>query len=86
MQFALYIPPASQEVEMGLGDLYRIDSWDVAAHNQAHERDVAWVNSQVAGPRHAGSLISDGFSTDLSEQVCFQSKTVAIWAFGAYAL
>ncbi|KAL0939188.1 ser thr protein phosphatase [Colletotrichum truncatum] len=102
-----YVPPESHhDVSMGLNDFFFINDWDVDAHNEAHLRDVAWLNEQVAeleqtdnnimifthwspskdvraaDPKHAGSLIASGFSTDLSQEVCFKSKKVAVWAFG----
>lgn len=42
--------PASAEmhVSMGLNDFYVIDDWDVEKHNAAHERDLTWLNDQVA--------------------------------------
>ena len=43
------VPPESEmAVSMGLNDFYRIADWDVAAHNEAHRRDLAWLNEQVA--------------------------------------
>jgi hypothetical protein len=102
-----HVPPESEmAVGMGLNDFYQIDGWDVAAHNERHKRDLAWLNEQVAGlegsdariaifshwspsrdaraadPRHAGSSISSGFSTDLSGERCFMSGNVKLWAFG----
>ncbi|EPE05219.1 ser thr protein phosphatase superfamily [Ophiostoma piceae UAMH 11346] len=36
-------------VSMGMNDFYQIgDDWDVAAHNKAHARDLAWLNDTVA--------------------------------------
>lgn len=53
-----FIPPESQEaVSMGLSDFYQIDNWSVEAHNQAHARDVAWLNEQVTSPETSGSKI-----------------------------
>lgn len=43
------VPPESQAaVGTGLNDFFLTDKWDVAAHNAAHARDVAWLNAQVA--------------------------------------
>ncbi|PHH58400.1 hypothetical protein CDD81_6297 [Ophiocordyceps australis] len=93
-------------VSIGLNDFYQIDGWDIKAHNEAHARDLAWLNSQVAEleqtdnkivilthwsptrhvnavePKHAISPIISGFSTDLSEEDCFKSPSVKLWAFG----
>ena len=33
-------------------------------------------------PRHKASTIGSAFSTDLSEQLCFKSAKVKLWAFG----
>ncbi|EQL03519.1 hypothetical protein G6O67_000508 [Ophiocordyceps sinensis] len=101
------VPPESERrVSMGLNDFYQIDDWDTKAHNDAHARDLAWLNSQVAElegtdnkivilthwsptrhvdavePRHAASPIMTAFSTDLSEERCFKSPSVRLWAFG----
>lgn len=101
------VPPESEEaVGFGLNDFFQIDDWDVKAHNDAHARDLAWLNSQVGDlertntkviilthwsptrhvdatdPRHMGSPITSGFSTDLSGEQCFQSPSVRLWAFG----
>lgn len=44
--------PAQREmsVSIGLNDFFHTDEgrWDVAAHNAAHARDLAWLNEQVA--------------------------------------
>ena len=40
-------------------------------------RDVRAID-----PRHAGSAITSGFSTDLSKEPCFRSDEVQVWAFG----
>jgi hypothetical protein len=32
--------------------------------------------------KHAGSLITSAFSTELSEEACFKSEKVKVWAFG----
>lgn len=93
-------------VSVGLNDFFHTGDWDVGMHNLAHQRDLAWLNAQVADlehgdvkimilshwspsmdaraiePRHAGSPISTAFSTDLSEEPCFKSRKVKVWAFG----
>lgn len=101
------IPSESEQaVSFGLNDFFHIEDWSVQAHNEAHKREVAWLNAQVAGleqedttviilthwspstdarsvdPRHTASPISSGFSTDMSDQPCFQNKKVKVWAFG----
>ena len=43
------VPPESQDaVSLGLNDFYHTSNWDVAKHNKAHKRDLAWLNAQVA--------------------------------------
>ncbi|KEY75158.1 hypothetical protein S7711_01606 [Stachybotrys chartarum IBT 7711] len=93
-------------VGMGINDFNQTDNWTTEKHNEWHQRDVAWLNAQVAelentdteiiifshwspsqdaraiDPRHTGSPITSGFSTDMSGQPCFQSSSVRIWAFG----
>ena len=93
-------------VSLGINDFFVINDWDVDSHNEAHKRDIAWLNTQVAeleqsdvrimifthwspskdaraiDPRHATSSITSAFSTDLSEEKCFKSEKVKIWAFG----
>lgn len=41
--------PAENEmaVSMGLNDFFQIRDWDVGMHNEAHKRDLAWLNAQV---------------------------------------
>ncbi|KAI5920662.1 Ser/Thr protein phosphatase superfamily [Camillea tinctor] len=44
-----------------------------------------WSPSQdprTMDPRHSGSSITSGFSTDMSGQPCFRSRKVKLWAFG----
>lgn len=104
-----YVPDEkAAAVEMSMNDFYRTQEWDVASHNTAHTRDLAWLNDQVTraesddsvssvvilthwsptldpranDPRHAGSSISSGFSTDLSGEVCMVAEKVAVWASG----
>lgn len=40
------------------------------------------IDSRAADPKHIKSPVSSGFSTDLSRQICWQSKSVVFWAFG----
>ncbi|OIW30827.1 hypothetical protein CONLIGDRAFT_630735 [Coniochaeta ligniaria NRRL 30616] len=43
------IPPESNmAVSMGLNDFFQTDEWDVDAHNEMHDRDLSWLNAQVA--------------------------------------
>ena len=39
-------------------------------------------DARAKDPRHAASPISAGFSTDLSDELCFGNKKVKLWAFG----
>jgi predicted phosphodiesterase len=56
-----HVPDESQaEVEMGLNDFYSIEDWTVAKHNDAHVRDLAWLNSQIAeldAQQHASTIV-----------------------------
>lgn len=43
------IPPESEmAVSFNLKDFFQIRDWDTSAHNEAHRRDLAWLNAQVA--------------------------------------
>ena len=102
-----HIPPESEmRVSLGLNDFFQTSDWDVKMHNEAHKKDLAWLNAQVGElaksdekiiilshwspsldaaalePRHAGSPITSGFSTDLSQEECFKNDKVKVWAFG----
>ncbi|KAI9841436.1 MAG: hypothetical protein M1837_000712 [Sclerophora amabilis] len=102
-----FVPPESQmAVSLGLNDFFQTSGWDVGMHNEAHKRDLAWLNAQVAElehfdvkimifshwtpsldaratkPRHTGSPIRSAFSTELSDEACFKSDKVKVWAFG----
>lgn len=47
------VPPANaMDVEMGLNDFFQTEGWDIAAHNAAHERDLAWLNQEVEDLQH----------------------------------
>ncbi len=44
-----------------------------------------WSPSQdtrAIDPKHMGSSITSGFFTDMSQQLCFKSAKVKLWAFG----
>jgi hypothetical protein len=102
-----HVPPEKEmAVSFGVNDFFQIHDWEVATHNEAHQRDLAWLNDQVhnlqdsdlqilifthwspttdersSDPKHADSKIRSGFSTDLSNEICFLSKNVRLWAFG----
>jgi len=36
-------------VSLVLNDFFVINDWDIDSHNEAHKRDIAWLNTQVAG-------------------------------------
>jgi len=40
------------------------------------------VDPRSIDPTHRGRNISSGFSTDLANHVCWNSRSVALWAFG----
>ena len=35
-------------VSLRRNDFFAINDWDVDSHNEAHKRDIAWLNTQVA--------------------------------------
>lgn len=35
-------------ISVGLNGFFHILDWDAGAHNEAHRRGLAWLNSQVA--------------------------------------
>lgn len=42
------VPPESEmAVSFGLNDFFQISDWDVRKHNEAHMRDLAWLNAQA---------------------------------------
>ncbi|KAK4134791.1 hypothetical protein BT67DRAFT_281374 [Trichocladium antarcticum] len=44
-----HVPPdRCMDVSFGLNDFFQIRDWDVDAHNEAHRRDLAWLNAKVA--------------------------------------
>lgn len=40
------------------------------------------TDARAIDPKHKSSNISSGFMTDLSQETCFSSECVAVWAFG----
>ena len=40
------------------------------------------LDPRASDPKHAGSIISSGFATDLSMELCWTSEKVATWAWG----
>ena len=45
--FSYVTPEQRDHVSFGLNDFYHIEGWSVEQHNEAHVRDVAWLNLQV---------------------------------------
>ncbi|KAF2158697.1 hypothetical protein M409DRAFT_61418 [Zasmidium cellare ATCC 36951] len=44
-----HVPPQrAMNVEMGLNDFYHTTDWDICKHNEAHSRDLTWLNEQVS--------------------------------------
>lgn len=37
----------AMDVEMGLNDFFQTSQWGIHLHNNAHERDLAWLNEEV---------------------------------------
>lgn len=57
------IPPESEmAVSIGLNDFYQIRDWDAGAHNEAHRRDLAWLNAQVAALEGCNIMIFSHWS------------------------
>ncbi|KAG7288779.1 hypothetical protein NEMBOFW57_005137 [Staphylotrichum longicolle] len=53
-----HVPPESETaVGFRLNDFSQTSGWDVAAHNEAHRRDLAWLNEQVADLEGSGADI-----------------------------
>ncbi|KAF2230121.1 hypothetical protein EV356DRAFT_526937 [Viridothelium virens] len=46
--FSSIPPERHMAVSFGLNDFFQTNDWDIDAHNEAHKRDVAWLNAQVA--------------------------------------
>jgi hypothetical protein len=85
-----------------------IQNWTLDRHREEHEKDLAWLNSQVTtiekdephrkvivathhsptmdpranNPQHEGSSVSSNFVSDLSQEPCWLSPVVKLWAFG----
>lgn len=50
-----HVPEDSHEsVSFGINDFYHTEGWDVAAHNAAHARDLAWLNDEVTALEKTG--------------------------------
>ena len=93
---------ADLSIERGIRD------WSLERHREEHQRDIAWLNSQISmiesdepcrqviivthysptthpranDPRHTRSSVSSNFLTDLSQEKCWLSSIVKLWAFG----
>lgn len=53
-----FVPRASEmAVGLGINDYFQTYDWDVDAQNEAHVRDLAWLNGQVAELEQTGSKI-----------------------------
>jgi hypothetical protein len=52
------VPPKSEmAVSFGLNDFFQTNAWDVAQHNEAHKRDLTWLNDQSEHLRRSDSEI-----------------------------
>ena len=40
------------------------------------------LDKRAHDPRHSGSTVTSGFATDLSQELCWKSPHVRLWAFG----
>lgn len=45
--FSMVPPESHMAVSRGLNDFHQTSEWDVDAHNEAHKRDLVWLNTQV---------------------------------------
>ncbi|KAI2620188.1 calcineurin-like phosphoesterase [Hypomontagnella submonticulosa] len=41
-----------EAVSFGLNDFFHTKDWDVDSHNEAHRRDLAWLNHEVSALEH----------------------------------
>ncbi|KIW16414.1 hypothetical protein PV08_06466 [Exophiala spinifera] len=61
--------PATHEmaVSHGLNDFFHTHDWDIAMHNEAHRRDLAWLNARVEelGQSNAKIMIFSHWSPSL---------------------
>lgn len=48
---------AAEAVSFGVNDFYHTAGWDVEQHNEAFERDLAWLNAEVAALEDAGRAV-----------------------------
>lgn len=55
--FSLVPPTSEADVGLGLNDFYHTGgAWDVPAHNDAHRRDLAWLNAQAGALARRGDV------------------------------
>ncbi|KAL2865007.1 uncharacterized protein BJX67DRAFT_373470 [Aspergillus lucknowensis] len=93
--FSCIIEEQKESVSFGLNDFYHIRDWSIEAHREAHFADLSWLNKEidsisslepgrkeVVDPKHSNSKLSSGFMTNLSNEHCWQSEIVTLWAFG----
>lgn len=85
-----------------------IQNWNLERHQEEHDKDLMWLNSQVStiendephrqimvathyspttdskanDPQHKRSPVASNFVTDLSQERCWLSSSVKLWAFG----
>ncbi|KAI0125700.1 Ser/Thr protein phosphatase superfamily protein [Xylariales sp. AK1849] len=53
-----HIPPESHDhVSFGVNDFYYTEEWDVEKHNQEHQHDLQWLNSQLEGLEGSGRKV-----------------------------
>ncbi|KAK9782706.1 putative Metallo-dependent phosphatase-like protein [Seiridium cardinale] len=52
------VPSESHDaVSFGLNDFFYIENWDVKKHNEEHQRDVQWLNTQVQALEGSGRKV-----------------------------
>lgn len=55
--FSFILPESHMAVSFGLNDFFQTSDWDVGMHNEAHKRDIARLNAQVADLEHTNVKI-----------------------------
>jgi predicted phosphodiesterase len=64
------------------------DQVSMMENNEPHRQLVVathyspTIDSRASDPRHEGSSVSSNFVTDLSQEQCWRSPNVKLWAFG----
>ncbi len=76
--FSLIPPESRMAVSLGLNDFFHISDWDVDAHNEAHRRDLAWLNTQVRNLEQSDVEILIFFTLE-PVKGCSRYRSQACW-------